>query len=87
VIWLGWGDPKGYEKLGGRKEMQLPDGASSEAKMDSPLVKALACAFRRKRMPVSMECATSSDLARPWRGFLHKDFSHIQASLWLSEPD
>lgn len=37
-------------KRGGRKEMQLPDGAASSRKTDNTLVKALARAFRWKRM-------------------------------------
>jgi hypothetical protein len=34
---------------GDRKEMQLPDGASSTRKMDNTLIRALARAFRWKR--------------------------------------
>ena len=37
-------------KRGGRKEMQLPDGAARLRRTDSTLVKALARAFRWKRM-------------------------------------
>ena len=50
-------------KRGGRKEMHLPDGASSQRKMDNTLVKALARAFRWKRMLESGEFATIAELA------------------------
>ena len=50
-------------KRGGRKEMQLPDGASSQSKMDNTLVKALARAFRWKRMLESGEFTTIAELA------------------------
>ena len=50
-------------KRGWRKEMQLPDGASSQRKMDNTLVKALARAFRWKRMLESGEFATIAELA------------------------
>ncbi len=50
-------------KRGGRKEMQLPDEASRQRKMDNTLVKALARAFRWKRMLESGEFATISELA------------------------
>ena len=48
---------------GGRKEMQLPDGASCQRKMDNTLIKALARAFRWKRMLESGEFATIAELA------------------------
>ena len=50
-------------KRGGRKEMHLPDGASSQRKMDNTLVKALARAFRWKRMLESGEFTTMAELA------------------------
>ncbi len=50
-------------KRGGRKEMQLPDGASSQHKIDNTLVKALARAFRWKRMLESGEFTTIAELA------------------------
>lgn len=50
-------------KRGGRKEMHLPDGTSSQCKMDNTLVKALARAFRWKRMLESGEFATNAELA------------------------
>jgi hypothetical protein len=50
-------------KRGGRKEMQMPDGASSRRKMDNTLIKALARAFRWKRMLESGEFTTTKELA------------------------
>jgi hypothetical protein len=49
-------------KRGGRKEMQLPKGAALPCKADSTLVKALARAFRWKRMLESGEFATIAEL-------------------------
>jgi hypothetical protein len=50
-------------KRGGRKEMQLPEGATQPRRADSTLVKALARAFRWKRMLESGEFATIAELA------------------------
>ena len=50
-------------KSGGRKEMQLPEGAIQPRRTDSTLVKALARAFRWKRMLESGEFATIAELA------------------------
>ena len=50
-------------KRGGRKEMHMPDGASSQRSMDNTLVKALARAFRWKRMLESGEFTSISELA------------------------
>ncbi len=50
-------------KRGGRKEMQLPDGAAQPRRTDSTLVKALARAFRWKRMLESGDFATIGELA------------------------
>jgi hypothetical protein len=50
-------------KRGGRKEMQMPDRVRSERTPDSTLVKALARAFRWKRMLESGEFATIAELA------------------------
>jgi hypothetical protein len=50
-------------KRGGRKEMQMPDCVRPERTMDSTLVKALARAFRWKRMLESGEFATIAELA------------------------
>lgn len=50
-------------KRGGRKEMQLPAGTQQRRKNDNTLVKALARAFRWKRMLESGEAATLAELA------------------------
>ena len=50
-------------KRGGRKEMQLPDGAVQPRRTDNTLVKALARAFRWKRMLESGQFATVAELA------------------------
>lgn len=50
-------------RRGGRKEIQLPEGATIPRKTDNTLVKALARAFRWKRMLDSGEFATIADLA------------------------
>ena len=50
-------------KRGGRKEMQLPPGAPQQRKADNTLIKALARAFRWKRMLESGEFATIAELA------------------------
>jgi type I restriction enzyme R subunit len=50
-------------KRGGRKEMHLPEGAAHSRRTDNTLVKALARAFRWKRMLESAAIATIADLA------------------------
>lgn len=50
-------------KRGGRKEMQLPDGVQPVRKADNTLVKALARAFRWKRLLESGKYATIAELA------------------------
>ncbi|MEC7259400.1 MAG: hypothetical protein VXW58_16445 [Pseudomonadota bacterium] len=50
-------------KRGGRKEMQLPEGVKQPRRTDSTLVKALARAFRWKRMLETGEFATIAELA------------------------
>ena len=50
-------------KRGGRKEMQLPEGAVEPRRADNTLVKALARAFRWKSMLESGEFATIAELA------------------------
>lgn len=50
-------------KRGGRKEMQLPEGTVVPPRPDGTLVKALARAFRWKRMLESGEFATINELA------------------------
>jgi hypothetical protein len=54
-------------KRGGRKEVQLPEGAAHPRRTDNTLVKALARAFRWKRMLECGEFATIVELAeREW---------------------
>ena len=50
-------------KRGGRKEMHLPENAPQQRSADATLVKALARAFRWKRMLESGEFATTKELA------------------------
>jgi len=50
-------------KRGGRKEVQFPEGAPAQRKVDNTLVKALARAFRWKRMLESGDFATINELA------------------------
>ena len=50
-------------KRGGRKEMQLPEGAALPRRTDNTVVKALARAFRWKRMLESGEFGTIAELA------------------------
>jgi hypothetical protein len=50
-------------KRGGRKEMQLPEGAAHPRRTDNTIIKALARAFRWKRMLDSGEFATIAELA------------------------
>ena len=50
-------------KRGGRKEMQLPADAPHQRKTDDALLKALARAFRWKRMLESGELANIAELA------------------------
>lgn len=50
-------------KRGGRKEMQLPEGAALPRRTDNTVVKALARAFRWKRMLESGEFSTIAELA------------------------
>jgi hypothetical protein len=51
-------------KRGGRKEMQMPEGATQLRRTDNTLVKALARAFRWKRMLDSGQFATIGELAQ-----------------------
>ena len=50
-------------KRGGRKEVQLPEGAVQSRRTDNTLVKALARAFRWKRILESSQFATIAELA------------------------
>jgi hypothetical protein len=51
-------------KRGGRKEMVLPANAPTQRRPDDALIKALARAFRWKRMLDSGEFATIAELAQ-----------------------
>lgn len=55
--------PFSFVKRGGRKEMVLPVDRSTPRQTDDTLVKALARAFRWKRMLDSGEFATIAELA------------------------
>lgn len=72
-------------KRGGRKEMQMPDGAMQPRRTDSTLVKALARAFRWKRMLESGEYATIGDLAQS-EGIAHSYMTRV-LRLTLLAPD
>ncbi len=48
---------------GGRNEMQMPEGAARPRRTDSTLVKALARAFRWKRMLEAGQFTTINELA------------------------
>ena len=50
-------------KRSGRKEMRMPEGVRPDRKADNTLVKALARAFRWKRMLEAGEFATIAELA------------------------
>ena len=50
-------------KRGGRKEMHLPEGAAQPRRTDNTLVKALARAFRWKRMLELGDFVTINELA------------------------
>jgi hypothetical protein len=50
-------------RRGGRKEMQLPEGSTHSRRTDNTLVKALARAFRWKRMLETGEFANITELA------------------------
>lgn len=72
-------------KRGGRKEMQFPESAVKARRSDNMLVKALARAFRWKRMLDSGEFATIADLAQ------HEHIAHSYMTrilrLTLLAPD
>ncbi|MEE4280261.1 MAG: hypothetical protein V2I82_17480, partial [Halieaceae bacterium] len=72
-------------KRGGRKEMQLPEGATQSQRTDNTLVKALARAFRWKRMLESGEFATIADLAE--REGIAPSFMTRVLRLTLLAPD
>ena len=56
--------PFSLVKRGGRKEIVLPTAATALRKKDDNLVKALARAFRWKRMLESRQFATTEELAK-----------------------
>ena len=72
-------------KRGGRKEMQVPDGAAQPQKTDNTLVKALARAFRWKRMLESGEFATIAELAE--REGIARSYMTRVLRLTQLEPD
>ena len=55
--------PYRVAKQGGRKQMLLPEGAAQPRRTDDTLIKALARAFRWKRMLESGEVMTLAELA------------------------
>lgn len=72
-------------KRGGRKEMRLPDDAVRSHKADNTLVKALARAFRWKRMLESGEFISSAELAE--REGIAPSYLTRVLRLTLLEPD
>lgn len=55
--------PFRFAKRGGRKAMVLPEGTTMQREIDNTLIKALARAFRWKRMLETGEFATIGELA------------------------
>jgi hypothetical protein len=72
-------------KRGGRKEMQLPDGAARPQKTDNSLVKALARAFRWKHLLESGEFVTIAELAE--REGIARSYMTRVLRLTLLAPD
>lgn len=72
-------------KRGGRKEMVLPECAAPPRKTDCTLVKALARAFRWKRMLESGEFGTIAELAE--REGIAPSYMTRVLRLTLLEPD
>ncbi|WP_127143113.1 hypothetical protein [Pelagibacterium montanilacus] len=72
-------------KRGGRKETQLPEGAAPPHRKDSALVKALARAFRWKRMLESGEFSTIAELAE--REVITSSYMTRVLRLTLLAPD
>lgn len=72
-------------KRGGRKQMVLPVGMVQQHKTDNTLIKALARAFRWKRMLASGEFATITELAA--REGLTLSFITRGLQLTLLAPD
>jgi len=72
-------------KRGGRKEVQLPEGAPIQRRTDNTLVKALARAFRWKKMLESGEFNTIAELAER-EGIAHSYMTRV-LRLTLLAPD
>lgn len=72
-------------KRGGRKEMQMPEGATQPRRTDNTLVKALARASRWKRMLESGEFLTIAELAE--REGIASSYMTRVLSLTLLAPD
>ncbi len=72
-------------KRGGRKEMQLPNGSAQPQQADSTLLKALARAFRWKRMLETGEFAIIAELAER-EGIVPSYMSRV-LRLTLLSPD
>ena len=72
-------------KRGGRKQVRLPDGAETTRGPDNTLVKALARAFRWKRMLETGEYATIAELAE--REGIARSYMTRVLRLTLLAPD
>ena len=72
-------------KRGGRKQVRLPDGAETTRGPDNTLVKALARAFRWKRMLESGEYPTIAELAE--REWIARSYMTRVLRLTLLAPD
>ena len=72
-------------RRGGRKEMQLPEGTAQARRTDNTLVKALARAYRWKRMLESGEFTTIAELAK--REGITKSYLTRVLRLTLLAPD
>jgi hypothetical protein len=72
-------------KRGGRKEMQMPEGATPSRRTDNTLDKALARAFRWKRMLESGQFTTINELAE--REAIASSYMSRVLRLTLLAPD
>lgn len=72
-------------KRAGRKEMQLPEGATQPRHPDSTLDKALTRAFRWKRMLATAQFTTIAELAE-WEGIAPSYMTRV-LRLTLLAPD
>ena len=79
--------PFAFKKRGGRKLVVTPDGAewAPRPRVDNAMVKALARAFRWRRMLDTGEYATLEDLARAKR--VHATYVSRVLRLTLLAPD